>query len=146
MRLSLPTENIKLSNFTVDSVSSELMNGQQHSKIMQPDLTTQRKYCTVMTSFPDAEVALGISKLLVEEKLCACISIQPNCISVYSWENQLHEQNEVLAVIKSRTDILQKLKERLLELHPYKVPEIIATEIIDGSMSYLNWIDTTLDS
>lgn len=113
---------------------------------MQPDVTTQRKYCTVTTSFPNSEVALDIAKLLVEEKLCACVSILPNCISVYSWENQLCQESEVLATIKTTKANIERIKSKLSELHPYQVPEIIVTEIIDGSKSYLDWIDASTDS
>ena len=93
-------------------------------------------YCTV----PNKEIALSISKTVVEEKLAACSNIIPGLVSVYSWQNEICQDDELLLVIKTANEIFQKLHDRIIDLHPYDVPEIIGMPIEMGSKPYLDWI------
>ena len=93
-------------------------------------------FCTVN----DMEKAKIIARNLVSDKLCACVNIIPQLISVYCWKNNIEQDDEILLIIKTRKELFNKLKVKIVELHPYDVPEVICTEIKDGNEQYLNWI------
>lgn len=104
-------------------------------------------YILVHTTFPDRTKALAIAKTLVEEGLVACVSIDTAAATaVYQWEGTLEESDEFAARLKTRADRFGSLSKRLTELHPYEVPEIVATPISLGSPDYLDWINQSLES
>lgn len=90
------------------------------------------------------ENARQIARILVSEKLAACCTLVPNCISIYEWEDKLEEAYEFLMIIKSQKDKIQSLQERVEELHSYGAPEIIALSVTDLSEKYLEWINNVL--
>lgn len=89
-------------------------------------------------SFEEAE---KIGKGLVEEKLAACANIIRNVKSIFFWEGKLCQENEVLMIIKSKSNLFNPLKDYIKKNHSYKVPEIIAASIKDGLPDYLSWLD-----
>lgn len=93
-----------------------------------------------LTTCPDAETAAKIARTLVEERLAACVNRLPGIQSTYSWQGEIHEDAEVLLLIKTTRERFAALRGRLMELHPYEVPELIALDIIDGNPAYLDWI------
>lgn len=95
----------------------------------------------VMVTAPSEEVARRIARAVVEEGLSACCNIVPGMRSVYMWKGKLCDEGEVLCLIKTRAALFDRLKERILELHPYEVPEIIAVNIEAGYKKYLEWIE-----
>jgi periplasmic divalent cation tolerance protein len=103
------------------------------------------KYRLVISTCPDMETAESLAAMLVGEKLAACVSILPGARSIYEWQGKVEKESELILLIKSRDDRLPQLKERLLEIHPYELPEIIAVPIEGGLQTYLSWIDTQLD-
>jgi periplasmic divalent cation tolerance protein len=80
-----------------------------------------------------------LAKTLVEERLAACVNIAP-VRSYYIWEDKLNEDKEELMIIKTKKVMVERLQERILELHSYKVPEIIVLSIIEGYPAYLSWM------
>ena len=103
-------------------------------------------YIVVLITVPDFETGKKIAKALVEEKLGACVNITTAEVnSIYYWKGNIEDDNENLLIIKTRKDKFESLVNKVKELHPYTVPEIIALPIVVGSEDYLNWIDETLD-
>lgn len=102
-------------------------------------------YRLAITTCPNAEVADSIASALVEERLAACVNILPGAHSIYEWQGKLHKDEELVLLIKSRSDKLNALEARLLELHPYELPELIAVSVTEGLAPYLSWIETQLD-
>lgn len=98
-------------------------------------------YSVILCTTNTQESAKTIAKTLVKEKLCACTNIIPSITSIYSWKDNLEEDSEVLMIIKSKTELFDKIEKRIKELHPYEVPEIISIDISKGSKAYLDWID-----
>jgi periplasmic divalent cation tolerance protein len=89
---------------------------------------------------PNAEEAAKLAHALVEERLCACVNIVPGVRSVYRYENKIWDEPEVLCVAKTRPALFERVCERVMELHPYDVPEILAFNVDDGSPAYLLWL------
>ena len=98
----------------------------------------------VLSTFPDAATARRIGAALVEEKLAACVNILPAIESIYRWKDAIETSTEVLALIKSTTWKYQLLEAKILELHPYEIPEIISLRIDAGHLDYLRWIDQSV--
>lgn len=97
---------------------------------------------TVLMTAPGMDVAEGVVRTLVEERLAACGNIVPGAVSVYRWEGELHRDEEAVAILKTTREVLPRLLERAAELHPYDVPELIAHEVVDGTEDYLEWVRT----
>jgi periplasmic divalent cation tolerance protein len=93
-----------------------------------------------LSACPDAETAARIARALVEERLAACVNRVGGIQSTYRWQDLIHEDAEVLLVIKTTRERLDGLRTRLVQLHPYEVPELIAVEITDGLPAYLAWL------
>lgn len=101
----------------------------------------------VVFSTCDSEEQAGrIARELVEQKLAACVNIVPGARSVYRWKGQMEDSAEWLLIIKSRRDLMDKLRSAISKIHTYEVPELLAVPVVDGSESYLAWLDRELDS
>ncbi|MDE2226294.1 MAG: divalent-cation tolerance protein CutA [Xanthomonadaceae bacterium] len=93
-----------------------------------------------LSTCPDAETAARIARVLVEERLAACVNCLPGIHSTYRWRGEIHDDGEVLLLIKTTRERFEALRDRLPELHPYEVPELIAVDIAAGHFPYLDWI------
>jgi periplasmic divalent cation tolerance protein len=94
----------------------------------------------VLTTCPNEQIAKTIAEDLVTEKLAACVNILPNMTSIYYWQNEIQYDNEVQLLIKTTSEKFTLLNDRINELHPYDVVEVIALNIQQGDNQYLNWI------
>jgi periplasmic divalent cation tolerance protein len=100
------------------------------------------KVLEVHVTAPDRERAEEIARTLVGERLAACVTILPGVRSIYRWEGEIHDDEEVLCLIKIRAAGFSALAERVKALHPYQLPEILAFEVTEGSPAYLAWLAT----
>ena len=92
---------------------------------------------TALGAPPDAE---RIARALVEERLAACVNVVPGVVSIYRWKGVVEKENELLLVIKTIGEKVEQLKARLLQLHPYELPEVVVIPIGGGHKAYLEWI------
>lgn len=94
----------------------------------------------VYITAPDAAVGARIGRALVEEELAACCNLVPGLRSIYRWEGAIQEDAEVLLVLKTRAERLDALTARVVALHPYALPEVIALPVVAGYAPYLAWV------
>jgi periplasmic divalent cation tolerance protein len=85
-----------------------------------------------------------IARVLVERRLAACVNVVPGVVSVYRWKGDVCRDEELLLVIKTRAERLPALREALVALHPYEVPELVALPIESGHPPYLDWLDESV--
>ncbi len=97
----------------------------------------------VLVTCGSEEEAIKIANALIEEHLAACVNlISPiRSISIYRWEGKIWDEKEWLLIIKTQKQRFGELEKKVKSLHSYSVPEIISFPIIEGSSSYLNWIE-----
>ncbi|MDE1886047.1 MAG: divalent-cation tolerance protein CutA [Xanthomonadaceae bacterium] len=93
-------------------------------------------FCTC----PDEASAARIAEALVSEHLAACVNRMSGIASTYRWEGAIHTDGEVLLLIKSVRERFEALRARIVALHPYELPEVIAVDIALGHAPYLDWI------
>jgi periplasmic divalent cation tolerance protein len=97
-------------------------------------------FVVVLVTVPDVEIGARLGRALVEEQLAACVNLVPGLRSIYAWKGAVHDDAEVLCVLKSRRALFAPLRDRVLSLHPYEVPEVIALPLAEGSPAYLAWL------
>ncbi len=93
----------------------------------------------VMVSFPNREIALEIAKELIEKRLIACAQFSV-IESLYRWQNQLENSQEVMMHAKSIQTYWAAIQVCVKQLHPYEIPEIAITPILEIDNTYLHWM------
>ncbi len=94
----------------------------------------------ILSTCPDADTAQRLARILVEERLAACVSLLPGAVSTYRWQGRVEQAAEVQLLAKTPADRRDALMARLAELHPYELPEILAVETAAGLPAYLDWV------
>ncbi|RMH15800.1 MAG: divalent-cation tolerance protein CutA [Gammaproteobacteria bacterium] len=94
----------------------------------------------VMTTCAAREDADAMAEMLVNERLAACVSILSGATSWYRWEGNIERAEELVLLIKCPLNKYVKCQERLLELHPYELPEIVAVQAQECLPAYLEWV------
>lgn len=97
-------------------------------------------YIVVFSTAPNGDEAARIGRAVVEEGLAACCNIIPGVRSIYTWKGAVCDEPEVMCVFKTRTPLFERLRNRIKELHPYEVPEVISVAVAGGLPEYLGWI------
>lgn len=95
---------------------------------------------TVYATFASDEEARRIARTLVEERLAACVNILGACRSIYRWQGEVEESEEVSALFKTRADRATALISRLAELHSYDVPAAVVWPISGVAPAYEDWV------
>jgi periplasmic divalent cation tolerance protein len=103
-------------------------------------MATQTDALVVLVTTPGPEQAAGLARALVEERLAACGNVVPGLRSIYRWQGKVQDEAEALLVLKTTRARFEALRDRVLALHPYEVPEVIALRVEAGSAAYLAWI------
>ena len=91
-----------------------------------------------------AEDAERIARALVERRLAACVNVVPGVVSTYRWRGEVCRDEERLLVVKTRAERLEALREALVGLHPYEVPELVVLPVTAGHAPYLAWLDESV--
>ena len=104
------------------------------------------EYLQVSTTTGARHDAERIATELVSRRLAACVQINGPVHSTYRWQGKVETAEEWLCVAKTHRRQLAAIQQLIGELHPYEVPEIIATPIVDGSAAYLTWLDEQLEA
>ncbi|MFX1302784.1 MAG: divalent-cation tolerance protein CutA [Promethearchaeota archaeon] len=102
-------------------------------------------YYIFLVTVPNIEEGQRIAKILVENKLAACVNIIRNILSIYRWKGKIEEDDEHLLLIKTTKENSESIIDKINEIHSYEIPECIGFKIEKGSESYLNWIKEVVE-
>lgn len=94
----------------------------------------------VVTTLPSADAADALIRQLLEERLVACGNVAPGLTSLYRWKGEVVTEREVLVLLKAPAERLDALFERIGQLHPYEVPELVALPVEAVSSAYGRWV------
>jgi len=104
------------------------------------------EFLQVTTTVGTRQDAERIAGELVDRRLAGCVQISGPIHSTYRWQGAVETAEEWMCVAKT-SDLQFAAIERLLaELHPYEVPELLATPIKVGGDAYLKWLREQLES
>ncbi|HAI59764.1 MAG TPA: divalent-cation tolerance protein CutA [Xanthomonadaceae bacterium] len=92
-------------------------------------------FCTAPAAAADR-----LARLLVEQRLAACVQALPGLRSTYRWEGAIEQADETLLLIKTSADRYAALERTLAAHHPYELPEILAVDACAGLPAYLRWL------
>jgi len=104
--------------------------------------TAAARVMVALTTAPSAEVAERIGRCLVEERLAACANVVSGITSIFRWHDAVERESEVLVILKTTAGSFEALERRVVELHPYEVPEVIGLPVERGHGPYLDWLRT----
>lgn len=94
----------------------------------------------VLVSGPDLSSMRELATAVVSERLAACANVLPGAVSIYRWEGRLETADEVLVILKTAPGRTEPLEQRITELHPYEVPEVVVLTSTGGSKEYVDWV------
>jgi periplasmic divalent cation tolerance protein len=95
----------------------------------------------VLTTVSNDDEAVRLVRALLDRRLIACGTLLPGARSIYRWQGKVADEREVLLLLKTRSARLEPLQEAFKELHPYKVPELLALAVDTGLEKYIEWIN-----
>lgn len=102
------------------------------------------EFLQITTTTGTRQDAERIATELVSRRLAGCVQISGPIASTFRWQGNIETAEEWMCVIKSGRQQLAGIRNLLAEIHPYEVPELIATPIIDGGEAYLKWLGEQL--
>ena len=94
----------------------------------------------VFVTVPGLREGRRISKAVLTSRLAACVNVIPGIQSMYQWKGKIVQEKEAMLVLKTTRPRYRKLEQKIKQLHPYEVPEVIAIPMICGSSQYIEWV------
>ncbi len=98
----------------------------------------------ILSTCANAEEAETLARLLVDDRLAACVNVIPKMLSFYRWKGAVESAEEYLLVIKSSRPLFAAVRARLEAAHSYELPEVLALPIVEGSENYMTWLAANL--
>ncbi|MDO8793824.1 MAG: divalent-cation tolerance protein CutA [Vicinamibacterales bacterium] len=99
----------------------------------------------VLTTFPASWDGPATARQLVDARLAACVTVLPQVVSVYRWNDGIASEQEQQLVIKTTEARLEALRAWLAANHPYEVPELLVLPVEGGGEAYLAWLRASVD-
>jgi periplasmic divalent cation tolerance protein len=96
--------------------------------------------CVVFVTVGNRAEAESLAVTLVKERLAACCNMISGVDSVYRWQGKICRDEEILLIIKTRREKFEALRARVVEIHSYDVPEVVALPIVEGHDAYMQWL------
>lgn len=94
----------------------------------------------VTMTAPTEAVAVALVQAAVKARLAACGNLMPHVRSIYRWQGELCDEAEVLVILKTTAAAFPRLRDQLVEQHPYDCPEVVAAPVMAGHTAYLDWV------
>jgi len=95
----------------------------------------------VLTTITNEDQGVSLIRELLERRLIACGTVFTGARSIYRWEGKIADEHEAVLLLKTRSGCVEGLRRAFAELHPYKVPELMALPVTGGLDRYLGWIN-----
>ncbi|WP_262695250.1 divalent-cation tolerance protein CutA [Kordiimonas aquimaris] len=102
--------------------------------------TENSEYVTIYSTVENEDAAVHMATSLVRDKLIACANLKSGMRSIYEVDGIIQFESEVMLIMKSQRILVDKVIERIKEMHSYQTPCITVWPIIDGNVDYLSWI------
>ncbi len=94
----------------------------------------------VHVTTPDAATAEHIARVLVDERLAACVQVVPGLRAYYRWQGRVEADDEHLLLVKSQVGLFEAIRDRVRSEHPYDTPEVLAVPAFEVDDRYFSWL------
>ena len=94
----------------------------------------------ILITFPTDGDVTAFARALVDDGAAACVTVLPEVESVYRWEGAIEQARERQLIVKTTRDMVDLLRRRVGDLHPYDTPEFLVLRVAGGEERYLAWI------
>lgn len=94
----------------------------------------------VYVTASDLEEAERIGEAVVDARLAACANVLDGMRSIFRWQGSVQKGREAILILKTREDLFDDLKQRIIELHSYELPCVVAMPITGGHEPFLDWV------
>ena len=108
------------------------------------DMNVYTKYVVVFITANDNKEAELLSRVILNNKKAACVSIVPGIVSSFWWQGSISSSQELLLIVKTTITLIDELINLVKSIHTYEVPEIIAMPILGGNIKYFRWLEESL--
>ncbi len=112
--------------------------------VKRPEFRLSAEHVLVLTTCGNARDAGNLAETLVDRRLAACVNRVEGVVSTYRWQAAVHNEREVLLLIKTTSARLKEVESSIKELSGYELPEVLAVPIHGGSSEYLKWLTTSV--
>jgi periplasmic divalent cation tolerance protein len=107
-------------------------------------LETESPVRVVLTTAANPDEAARLGRVLIEERLAACVTLLPGAESIYRWKDKIETASETLLLLKTGAGKIAELEARLHELLSYQTPEFLVLQADAASQPYLEWLQESL--
>lgn len=97
------------------------------------------QYIMITTTFDSKDEADKLMDLLLQQRLVSCCQLS-NITSSYHWKGKIEKNEEFLLQMKTKKELYKEIEKVILDNHSYKVPQLVAYDIVEGYSEYLKWI------
>lgn len=94
----------------------------------------------VYITAPNVDQAGSLGRMLLERRLAACVNIIPGVRSLYWWQGEITEDQEVVLIAKTLAERVGDLESAVKQAHSYQVPAILVLRVERGEPAYLAWL------
>jgi periplasmic divalent cation tolerance protein len=94
----------------------------------------------VYVTAADAAEAERIGEAVVDARLAACANVLDGMRSIFRWQGSVQKGREAILILKTREDLFDDLRQRIVELHSYELPCVVALPINAGHEPFLDWV------
>ena len=94
----------------------------------------------ILITFPSDGDVTAFATALVHHGEAACVSVLPEVLSVYRWEGAIEQACESQLIVKTTLEMVDRLRRRVGDLHPYDTPEFLVLRVASGEERYAAWI------
>ncbi len=105
----------------------------------------ENEFSVVITTTATKEAADKLARLLLLQRLAACIQVQ-QIVSYYTWNDEVTVDDEQILFIKCPAVNFAAIEQCIKDNHSYEIPEIIQLPIEAGSVEYFQWISQVTKS
>lgn len=99
----------------------------------------------IYTTLENTHKAKELAAKAVEYKYAACVNLIPQGYAIYSWNDEIVQNQECLLIFKTTIENKEKLMKWLNKNHQYEVPCLLATTL-SASQNFYDYVQNYINN
>ncbi len=99
----------------------------------------------IYTTLPSMDIARNIALALITERAVACANMIPFVHTLYEWNGQIQQGQEVILLLKTSATKESEVYSRIRALHPYECPALFSLTPTRVNALFETWIEETCE-